>query len=81
MDIILQGYITKIAAVVLIGIGLVKVYKGQVEAGLGIITAGFGLFGLRRAVDNVQTQVIEKVKAVEAKVNEAVKLEKEGPCK
>lgn len=64
MDTLLQGYVTKIAAVILIAIGLVKVYQGQTEAGLGIITAGFGLFGLRRAVDNVQTEIKKKIDEV-----------------
>jgi len=76
MDTILQGYVTKIASIILICIGLFKVYQGQVDIGLGIVTAGFGLFGLRRAVDNVQTKVVEQVKAVEAKVERM-----EGPCK
>ena len=67
MNEILSGYVTFVAAVGLVLLGLFKIYQGSTDGGMVLITAGLGLFGLRRAVGSIKAEVAE-VKAEVKKV-------------
>ena len=50
------GYVTFVASGGLVLLGLYTIFKegGNLTNGMTLITAGLGLFGLRRAVDNAE---------------------------
>ncbi|MDY0315694.1 MAG: hypothetical protein RBR32_11530 [Bacteroidales bacterium] len=56
----MQGFVTWLAACMLVVMGCLKMYQGQQEFGWLLISAGMGLVGLGRKVDATRKSLENK---------------------